>query len=1191
VTDPSTHDSEDWSSSLALQVDQVCLRFEAGWRDGDGQRPRLEDFLDGTTGPLRGALLEELLALELAYRYRGGERPALADYEQRFPKDGALVRAAFAEIMPPASTPALGQPDRPSGGTVAETRGPRRTGREAPATGADGDRTGAEGEALSTEGTTQLGTGAGPPDYEILGELGRGGMGVVYKARHLPLKRAVALKMILAGAHAAPEQLDRFRTEAEAAARLQHPNIVQIYEVGEHDGRHYLALEFLEGGSLAHKLHGLPQPGPDAARLVEVLARAVHFAHERGIVHRDLKPANVLLADGGQPKIADFGLAKLLDGGTEHTDSGAVLGTAGYMAPEQAGGRSREVGPLADVYSLGAILYELLTGRPPFVGQNFFETLVQVRGATPVPPRRLQPTVPRDLETVCLKCLEKEPRRRYASALALADDLRRFLDGKPVHARRTPPWERAWKWARRHPAGAALAAALVLAVLGGVTGAVYYGLYKGQVAASLKQQAERERNRLAERDKGLDAEHLGHLEEARDHFRSVLVGLENEPAADAGDRDRDQIGADIERVEGKLREQDAQRKSEALRRDFQYRRKRVAVLRDEVLFHEIDFVEGSRDANRAAIRQAAPAALGKFGLTADQRPADAVHCLEAWRPHADPPEQLAEVAGDCYQILLVWAEEEATPGDRPAAGRAVQMLAVAEALADTYHLPTPRAFHDRRCRYLTITGDENGSRAAKARARDTSADTVLDLFLTALDHYRQGDAAGSASACERVLLRQPAHFWAQYLDALCDLRSHNWRGARKGFTTCLALRPEPDFVWARLLRATAEGQLDEFEAAEEDFTRVLGETDDTLARFVVLTNRGEMRLRRKRWEHAVADLRRAIELRPGAPEGYLNLAQAYGRHNQWDAAVEELDKAVACRPNDPQLYHTRAKAQESRRDWQAARGDLEQAIAHEPRGERLASYHTELAGLQFRAREYNAALASCNHALRVQPGYAPAYRQRATTLLKQNHYREAGEALDRFLRTGTPKAEDYQARGLIHAGLRQYTKAVEDYGRALALRTDAKTLSYRGWAYLKLDASQLALVDFEAALRLDEVNVDALSGRGLALARLGQLAAGVRSGEASLRQSQPTAQLLLEVACIYARAVGQLEARADGRSPQAGLVYAYQERAVELVRASLGRVPAEQCREFWRINVEREPDLLPIRRASGMLEVARRYAR
>ncbi len=352
------------------------------------------------------------------------------------------------------------------------------------------------------------------PGYEILEELGRGGMGVVFRARQVGLNRIVALKTISAGNQASLEERARFRTEAEAAAALQHANIVQVYDVGEYDGTPYLSMELMDGGTLAARLGGRPQPAHSSAVLVETLARAAHHAHTHGIIHRDLKPGNILLqgvesrqhtADSrnpGQarpdintdtncsnrvisssstdyrllstvysPKIADFGLAKRL-GDLQQTRHGAILGTPSYMAPEQARGNGTDPGPAVDIYALGAILFEMLTGRPPFVGESWESTLAAVIREEPIPPRNLQPKCPRDLETICLKCLEKEPRQRYSSSLELADDLHRFLAGEPVLARRAGWVEQAAKWARRRPAVAALSAGIVLVSLLGLTGVV-----------------------------------------------------------------------------------------------------------------------------------------------------------------------------------------------------------------------------------------------------------------------------------------------------------------------------------------------------------------------------------------------------------------------------------------------------------------------------------------------------------------------------------------------------------------------------------------------------------------------------------------------------------------------------------------------------------------------------------------------
>ena len=297
-------------------------------------------------------------------------------------------------------------------------------------------------------------------------------MGVVYKARHRGLKRLVALKMIRGGSQARADHLSRFRVEAEAVARLRHPNIIQIYDIGEAAGLPFVALELLDGGGLDDRLAGTPQPANQAAELMVTLARAVHVAHQAGIVHRDLKPTNVLYTSDGVPKITDFGLAKRIDSDDGQTESGQIMGSPSYMAPEQARGDSRNVGPPADVYALGAILYEMLTGRPPFKGETPMETVRQVIDDDPVTPSRLVPRVPRDLETICLKCLHKDPAKRYESAQALADDLERYLRGEPIRARRTAVWERGAKWARRRPVAATLLALAATVVLGGFFGAL-----------------------------------------------------------------------------------------------------------------------------------------------------------------------------------------------------------------------------------------------------------------------------------------------------------------------------------------------------------------------------------------------------------------------------------------------------------------------------------------------------------------------------------------------------------------------------------------------------------------------------------------------------------------------------------------------------------------------------------------------
>ena len=331
-------------------------------------------------------------------------------------------------------------------------------------------------------------------DYELLDAIAHGGMGAVYRARQVGVNRAVALKMILAGRFASAAEVQRFRAEAAAAGALDHPNIVPVYEVGEHEGRHFFSMKLVTGGSLASRVADYQRDPRAAAALIAAVARAVHHAHQHGVLHRDLKPSNILLDGDGRPYVSDFGLAKRFDADGGLTQSEAVVGTPSYMAPEQASGGSKRATIAADVYGLGAILYELLSGRPPFQADTRLETLRRVQEQEPSSIRPANRKVGRDLETVCLKCLSKDPRRRYASAEALADDLERWLAGRPVRARRTSAAERAWRWSRRHPASAALVAVVFLSTLSLAVGATWHARRLSGALAVARQEGERARS-------------------------------------------------------------------------------------------------------------------------------------------------------------------------------------------------------------------------------------------------------------------------------------------------------------------------------------------------------------------------------------------------------------------------------------------------------------------------------------------------------------------------------------------------------------------------------------------------------------------------------------------------------------------------------------------------------------------------
>jgi WD40 repeat protein/Tfp pilus assembly protein PilF len=456
--------------------DDPARRLSLLWQRG--QQPRVEDFLarEGIGDPAR---IVTVLRVDQWERRRRGQWVPAEAYLEAFPavRDDPewAVDVVFAEYM---LREQLGESPTLDEYTLRFPQHADRLELQVELHRAmEGEGRG-EWPATWDEGRADppAPRGAGPagaadehariPGFDVLDVLGSGGMGVVYRAWEQRLNRMVALKMLRAGAQASPQVLARFRLEAEAVARLRHPNIVQIHQVGQHAGCPFLVLELVEGPTLARSLAGTPQPTRRAVELVEASARAIHSAHVQGVVHRDLTPANILLTADGAPKITDFGLAKIIIGGEGlRTQTGELLGTPSYMAPEQAASRHGAVGAATDVYALGAILYELLTGRPPFKGESPLETIGQVIADDPVAPSRLRPRLPRDLETICLKCLRKEPAQRYLTAEALAEDLRRSLDGRPILARRSGALERAWRWCRRNPGLAAAAASVAILAL------------------------------------------------------------------------------------------------------------------------------------------------------------------------------------------------------------------------------------------------------------------------------------------------------------------------------------------------------------------------------------------------------------------------------------------------------------------------------------------------------------------------------------------------------------------------------------------------------------------------------------------------------------------------------------------------------------------------------------------------------
>jgi tetratricopeptide (TPR) repeat protein len=1051
--------------------------------------------------------------------------------------------------------------------------------------------------------------GVAPAGYTILAKLGAGGMGVVYRARQDGLERLVALKMIRDEAHARPEQLERFRLEGLAVARLRHPNIIQIYDVGEARGAPYFALELLEGGSLTDRIGEGPSPARASAELMATLARAVHAAHLVGIVHRDLKPPNVLFDRDGTPRVTDFGLAKRLgvEDGLTRTDE--VMGTPSYMAPEQALGKNKEIGPPADIYALGCILYAMLTGRPPLQGTTWRETLLLVTDRDPVPPSRLQPKLPRDLETICLKCLAKDPQRRYVSAERLADDLARFLDGRPILARRTPAWDRGLKWARRHPTATAIGTIAVAAGIG-LAAAIRHsnetarlrGRREESRIATLRREAAGE---LA-RGQGLMAR--GELDEARAALAGLLGAVRPEPRLEEirslASASLGEIGR---RMEGRSR-----------READRARLARFVALADEAQFQDAGAAGLDPVAAPDLARDTAREALAVFEDGSSTGPGTLT------------VGEREQVASGSYALRLILARAVARPrpGEDPRR-QAAEALAILDRAAAT-RAPT-RAYRALRGDCLERVGDTEGARRDWEEAATLEPSGAFEHFLLGQERHDAGDLVAARRHLDAALLERPDLFWAQCLSAIVSLNARPSRPADAKFALTACLQQRPTYGWLHLLRGSAFGQMGamalddatrlparsvelreeaeaDFAAAETDFRWALERGLDGGLRYALHMNRGVLRFQRGRLDEAVVDFERAIAIDPDRYNAPASLAQSLDRQGRQAEAIAQLDRAIVLKPELAALYRDRALIRLAAGDRALIRlgagylplgvagqvlGDLQEAIRREPVGSRAAAAdHALRARLLLRLGRPRDALAAADSALATAPDLAEAHHERVSALLELRRFGEVIGSCDGALAQGPPSAELYELRGLARVGRGDFAGAVADYTHALGLRPGwVRALVCRGRAYLMANAPELALADFEAALRLDPSDGDSYAGRGAARAQLRQDRAAVSDAEESLRHGEVTPRRIYSAARIYAQAEAVSAAEVPRRGRQALRdALAYEVRARTLLSWSLERIPADRREAFWSEVVEPDAAMEAIRRRARPAPPARSTA-
>jgi tetratricopeptide (TPR) repeat protein len=830
------------------------------------------------------------------------------------------------------------------------------------------------------------------------------------------------------------------------------------------------------------------------------------------------------------------------------------------MAPEQAAGQNDRIGPATDVWALGAILYECLAGRPPFQSDSVLRTLALIRHHEPISPRTLNVMVPRDLETICLKCLRKEQGKRYGSAEALADDLGRWLQGEPIVARPAGRLERAAKWARRRPAATALLAVstLLVAVLFAAA-PLHIASLRARVAKAQAEavgaylQAECQ-HRLSEGRLALARGTSQDVEAARVLFATVIENITDEAA-----------GANLElaRLRSEAHELERHARDLASSQENQTRNRARAseflALRDKAFFELYRDVLAELLASHAPqSRELARRALAVFPDTASL-PSEAPGLLRARA-----------------EVLFLLAEGTARAGGQQAWREALTILDRVDVKA------APHSIHRRRARYLSLLGRNEEALVERKLARQVQPAGALDWFLAGLDHWFAGDMPAARGDFDRALKAEPELFWPQFFRALVLRRLGEPAEARVAAGLCA--RTRPDFPWPHLLCAFLYAEAGNLPAAGAALDRAERCALDTGARYALLANRGVLALKGKEPDRAMEFFQRAVLLLPDCHLAHAHLAQAYRQRGQRDRALAALGHAIQLAPKLPELYRVRAELHHACGRPALALRDLDAAIrlsSADRASAELALDYRERAHILYKAGRFSEVLAACRETLKHSTDDPVAIRLEGESLLELGRPREALAAYDRYLKKRKADVELHRRRARARASLGDTGGVVEEYSAALTLRRDVPLLAARGWAYVLNAAPRPALRDFESALALDPDNGDALSGRGAAHVELGNTRAGIADAEAALRRGPRSPRHLYNVARVLARAaaVAPADRQATARSA----------RAVAVLRDAVQATPAAERHRFWSELVRRDSAFKGLVRMAGFIELDRQF--
>jgi len=1043
------------------------------------------------------------------------------------------------------------------------------------------------------------------PGYELLGELGRGGMGVVYRARQRGLGRMVALKMVL-NSQASQEELDRFMLEAHAVATVEHPNIVQIYDVGEYKGLPYFSLEFVDGGPLDSKLNNEPQDPVFSATIMAKVCRAMGFAHSKKILHRDLKPANVLLTKGGEPKITDFGLAKQMDAPDEgHTKAGSIMGTPSYMPPEQAEGKAKDLTNLADVYSLGALLYEFITGRPPFKGRTLLETLQHVRTKEPVAPSQLQPSVPPDLQTVCLKALEKDPAKRYPSAEEMAEDLEAYLRGDPIKARPTSRLEKTLRWARRNkPQAALIAMGFTMFFLMITSGFVFLGLD----AHNQRLRAERFETIEGQR-KDAEVLLLGAIDKGeKGDWGQSLAGC-NLALVALGD------STDLNEIRQRIQEQFdlSQAHIETDTRAAQF-----DALVEKAYFSATDLTGKTPFQNTDDVLEYSEGALRLFGVgLGDEKfhPKFGEHFLEA---------QKKRILEECGALLLLISSRQLDKdfNQNKSLERALAVLNLAkqagsgEKIRHLYMAQYHQALSNR--------GDKKHQALADAERLEASKvdpQGPREWFFLGDELFRKGEFEKASEAFAKASRLRPIDFWPTYYQAVSAIRTESWAEARALLLNCLGKKD--NFGFCHVLIGITEGKLKQFDDSKRSFDRAVallgGETQG------VLVNRGAMFFDQGKLQNAEQDLRKSIKLEPNnwialdnlgvllrSQQKYLeaetcflqaekvagkelgpmrHLAGIMGELDppRWNDSGKILEKVVA-REKDPSKLANDlmalARVKIAEMDLDGARAILDKALGYDKQNaliwllngwvvNEIAS-KKDLVNRSSSLADYKLALESYN---------------RGFELAAQGKSDEVGaKVMADYFKKLSPKSEEesiesklLRARGFIKDRLGDYGSALADYTRSLELNRNQSGLRTRRGMNLITNWRAIALEDFNQGIKLNPNDRELYAGRCYVEALEGNHKAAAKdAGIATGGMGSVPWHVRVNTAAGMAQAY-----RVAKNPPRGGIVASpeTQERYLVMVWGLLEKAmnsqPSAQRASWWSEYIESDDAFDPVR---GMTE-------